>query len=173
MGGKRVLILSIAGLVVVLDQLSKILGTTFLTFGKQVVIIDNVFSFNIRYNPGGTWSFATGVPVLLCLFAIVVVFVILRKTKTTTNLWWAWALGVLLGGTLGNLLDRVLRGPNFMQGRVVDFIQVFNGNVFNVADVAIVLSIVTIIVLILCKVPMTKQSSTKQGEKNKMVPDHN
>ncbi len=63
--------------------------------------------------------------------------------------WWALALGLLLGGALGNLTDRLFREPSFGMGHVVDFIQLPNFAIFNIADSAVVSAVVIICILTL------------------------
>jgi signal peptidase II len=81
--------------------------------------------------------------VLFTLIAVVVAVVIVRAARSLCSTWWAVALGLVLGGALGNLIDRVFRDPGFLRGGVVDFLSVFAPDgqafpVFNVADSAIV-----------------------------------
>jgi signal peptidase II len=62
------------------------------------------------------------------------------------NRTWAVALGLLLGGALGNLTDRLVRQPGVMRGHVVDFLELPNWPVFNIADTALTLAAVLIVV---------------------------
>lgn len=94
-------------------------------------------------NPGAAFSIAGGATVLFSVIAIVIVAVILRTARKITSNAWAVSLGLLLGGALGNLVDRILRDPGPFRGHVVDFIDLhWHGEsiwpVFNVADMAIV-----------------------------------
>ena len=76
-----------------------------------------------------------------------VVVVIVRTSRKLGSLGWAIALGGLLGGAVGNLVDRVFRDPGFLRGHVVDFIHVQNFATFNLADSAIVCSAVLMVIL--------------------------
>jgi signal peptidase II len=94
-------------------------------------------------NPGAAFSIAGGATVLFSLIAIGIVVVIVRTARTITSRPWALTLGLVLGGALGNLADRILRDPGPFRGHVVDFIDLhWHGEsvwpVFNVADMAIV-----------------------------------
>ena len=100
-------------------------------------------------NPGAAFSFGTGFTFVFPLIAIAVVVVIVRKSRELGSLAWALALGGLLGGAVGNLIDRLFRDPGWMQGHVVDFIFVKHFAVFNVADAAITCSAVAMVVLAL------------------------
>ncbi len=77
------------------------------------------------------------------------VVVIVRTSRKLGSLGWAIALGGLLGGAVGNLLDRIFREPGLLRGHVVDFIALPNFAVFNVADSAIVCSAVLMVLLAL------------------------
>ncbi len=68
-------------------------------------------------------------------------------------MWWGVALGLMLGGALGNLLDRVFRAPGVLQGHVVDFLRLPNWPVFNVADMSLIGAAVLIVALSLFNVP--------------------
>ena len=73
--------------------------------------------------------------------------VIVRSSRRLGSRWWALALGLLLGGAVGNLLDRLFREPGFGQGHVVDFIDLPRLFVFNLADAAITCAAVLIALL--------------------------
>ena len=68
-------------------------------------------------------------------------------SKTVTNKSWAIALGGLLGGAVGNLIDRIFRSPEVFQGHVVDFISLPNYPMFNISDSAVVLSAIAMVIL--------------------------
>ena len=94
-------------------------------------------------NVGAAFSFAEGATILFSLIAVAVAVVIVRTSRRLYSAAWATALGLVLGGALGNLIDRVFRAPGFLRGGVVDFVSLFapDGSVwpvFNLADSAIV-----------------------------------
>ena len=94
-------------------------------------------------NSGAAFSLGTGFTVILTIVAIVVVVVIVRTAGRMRSAGWAVALGLILGGALGNLADRVFRSPGFGRGHVVDWISLFGPDakywpIFNIADSAIV-----------------------------------
>ena len=82
-----------------------------------------------------TWVFT----IIMSVVAAAIVFYAGRKVR---SLWWSVALGFLLGGVLGNLTDRLFREPGFGVGHVVDFIALPNFAIFNIADAAIVGSVI-------------------------------
>lgn len=94
-------------------------------------------------NSGAAFSLGTGFTVILTVVAVAVVAVIVRTASRMRSAAWAVALGLVLGGALGNLTDRVFRAPDFLRGHVVDWISVFGPRgehwpIFNLADSAIV-----------------------------------
>lgn len=135
---------ALAVLVYVLDQVSKVLAVRHLTPGAAVQVLGSVLELRLLRNPGAAFSVATGMTWVLTGVAVVVVVVIIRSSRRLGSRGWAVALGLLLGGALGNLTDRLVRAPGIGRGHVVDFID-YNGLfVGNVADVAIVVAAVVV-----------------------------
>ena len=149
---RRVALLAIiAASVVLLDLLTKIIAVAMLTPGESPSILGGLVYFSIIRNPGAAFSMATGMTWVLALIAIAVVVVIIRMAPRLRSTPWAVALGLVLGGAIGNLIDRIFRSPGFLQGHVVDFVSVFGPNgqyfpIFNVADSAITIGGITVVV---------------------------
>lgn len=134
----------VAVLVYVVDQVSKALAVRHLTPGDPVRLVGSVLQLRLIRNPGAAFSLATGMTWVLTGVAVVVVVVVLRSSRRLGSRGWALALGLLLGGALGNLTDRLVREPGVGRGHVVDFID-YNGLfVGNVADIAIVVAAVLV-----------------------------
>lgn len=125
--------------VLVVDQVTKALAVANLTPGEYVPLLGDAFGLMLVYNPGAAFSFATGSTWIFTIVATVVTVVIIRVARRLGSLGWALALGALLGGNLGNLMDRLFRDPGFARGHVVDFLDYGGLFVGNVADIAIVL----------------------------------
>jgi signal peptidase II len=94
-------------------------------------------------NAGAAFSVGTGATVVLTVIAVAVVVVIVRTARNMRSAGWAVALGLVLGGALGNLTDRIFRSPGVFRGHVVDWISLFSNDghvwpIFNLADSAIV-----------------------------------
>ncbi len=94
-------------------------------------------------NAGAAWSVGTGMTIVLTVIALVVVGVIVRAARRLRSVGWAVALGLVLGGALGNLIDRLFRAPSPGRGHVVDWIALFAPDsryypIFNLADSCIV-----------------------------------
>src|SRR5690349_2289529 len=123
--GRRVLVvalLAIAGVVLALDQLAKAWAVDTLADGRSIHVVGELVQLRLFRNPGAAFSFATGTTWIFTLIAIVVSVVIIRTSRRLGSRGWALALGLLLGGAIGNLLDRLFREPAFGQGHVVDFV---------------------------------------------------
>jgi signal peptidase II len=137
--------LAVAAVIVVLDQLTKIWAVSALSDGP-VQVIGRWLQFRLTRNPGGAFSLLTGLTPVLAVLAAVMVVYIVRTTRKTTDIVMAYSLALVLGGAVGNLVDRILRSPGFLRGEVVDFIKVPNWPTFNIADSAITVGVILIAV---------------------------
>ncbi|WP_433255636.1 signal peptidase II [Streptosporangium sp. CA-135522] len=140
-GVRRIAALAtIAVVVYALDLATKTLVLKTLEGREPVVLLDDLLQFRVIFNPGAAFSLGTGMTIVFTIIATGVVIAILRTARNLRSVPWAVTLGLMLGGALGNLTDRVFRHPGGLQGHVVDFIEAFPGHfpVFNVADSAIV-----------------------------------
>ena len=137
--------LAVAGVVVVLDQLTKIWAVAALSDGP-VDVIGTLLQFRLTRNPGGAFSLGTGLTPVLAVLAVVMVVYIVRTTRRTADVVMAYSLGLVLGGAVGNLVDRMVRSPGVLRGEVVDFIKVPHWPTFNVADCAITVGVILIAV---------------------------
>lgn len=136
------LVLVLAAVILVVDQVTKVIVVANLTPGVSPRILGGLVYFSLIRNAGAAWSIGTGLTWVLAVIACVIVVVIIRMAAKLRSGMWATCLGLILGGALGNLSDRFFRSPGFMRGHVVDFVSVFGPNaeyfpVFNVADSAI------------------------------------
>jgi signal peptidase II len=142
------LVIGIAAGVLFLDQLTKMWALDALDVGDPPVqLVGDLLSLRLLFNPGAALSIATGMTWLLTIIVVAVVVAIVRMVRKIRSTAWAVALGMLLGGALGNLVDRLARQPGFGRGHVVDFIDYAGFFVGNVADIAIVAAAVMIAVL--------------------------
>ncbi|MEP6798421.1 MAG: signal peptidase II [Lapillicoccus sp.] len=137
----------LAVLTYALDQVTKYLAVSLLTGEPSKDVIGSFLRLTLIRNPGAAFSLGTGSTWLLTVIAALVLVVVIRTSRRIGSLGWAWALGLLLGGALGNLTDRLVREPGFGQGHVVDFLDYNNWFIGNVADIAIVSSAVLIALL--------------------------
>lgn len=133
------LLAGVAAFVLAADITTKALVVAHLREGEPVHLIGDVLEFNLLRNPGAAFSVGTGDTIVFTAIAVVVVVYIARTARKLRSTGWAITLGLLLGGALGNLVDRIFRAPGFLRGNVVDWIEVTRyWPVFNLADSAIV-----------------------------------
>ncbi len=103
-------------------------------------VLGDLLSFTLVRNPGAAFSFATGFSIVFALLALAVVIAVVYYAKQITSSGWQLTAGLLLGGVIGNLTDRAFREPGWLSGHVIDWIQIPNWPVFNLADCAIVIA---------------------------------
>ncbi len=127
-----------------LDQISKYLVVSGLSEGVTVRVLGDVLQWHFVRNPGAAFSLATGMTWIFSIIAVAVVVFIIWFAGRIRSLAWGLVFGLLLGGVLGNLTDRLLREPSFGLGHVVDFISTpwMIPAIYNVADMSIVSSMV-------------------------------
>ena len=140
---------AVAVLAYVADQLTKAWALRDLVPGEPVDVVGGLIRLSLIRNAGAAFSIGNGATWVMTLIACGVLVFIIRTARRIGSRWWAWALGLLLGGSLGNLTDRMLRAPGPGRGHVVDFIDYFGLFIGNVADIAIVGAAVLIAVLAL------------------------
>lgn len=139
---------SVAVLVYVADRVTKYFVTQNLELDKTVPFIGQVLQLRWVENPGAAFSFGSGSTWVFAIIAAGVAVFIIIFARRIRSVAWAVLFGLLLGGTLGNLTDRLTRPPGFGQGHVVDFfVLIYFPAIFNIADVAIVSSMVLFIIL--------------------------
>lgn len=143
------LLLAIAATLFVLDLLTKVAVVAWIRPGERVSIIGDLVELVLVRNPGAAFSMATGMTWLFTIIAAAVVIGVLRIGRSLRSPLWAVGLGGVLGGALGNLMDRLFRSPGPMQGHVVDFVSVGWWPVFNVADSSIVCGAILLVALTL------------------------
>ena len=131
-------LVGVAALVYAADVISKVIVVATLKENVPVRVVGSLLQLDYLRNPGAAFSLgADGYTVVFTLIAAAVIVAILRMARTLASRPWAVALGLLLGGALGNLTDRIARSPGPLRGWVVDWIQLPHWPVFNLADSAI------------------------------------
>ncbi len=143
-----------AAMVLLLDVVTKVVAVATLEGEFPVRLVGGGLYLVLYRNPGAAFSLATGMTWLLTLVAVAVTVAILRLAPRLRSASWAFGLGLVLGGALGNLVDRFFRSPGPLRGHVVDFLSLLapDGSVwpvFNLADSAIVSGGVLLVVLAL------------------------
>jgi signal peptidase II len=147
-GRRRIAVLFVvAAFAYTLDLVSKLLVVARLEHHAPIEVFGDWLEFHAIRNPGAAFGFGAAFTVIFTMIAAAVIVVIARLARKLYSLPWAIALGMLLGGALGNLTDRIFRSPGIFQGEVVDFIAPKGFAVFNLADSAIVCGGILIVLL--------------------------
>jgi signal peptidase II len=134
----RRLFIAISTSIFALDLLTKNWAESYLQYREPIRVVGDFLKLTYSTNPGAAFSFLTEATLLLSSLKLAVVGFILYFIRTVTNSLWAASLALLFGGVLGNLYDRAFRPPAIWRGEVVDWIQLPNWPIFNIADSAIV-----------------------------------
>jgi signal peptidase II len=140
------LLFASASTVYLLDRLTKVLAERGLEGRPPIELLPGV-RLAFTTNAGGAFSIGGGTPLLFVTATVIVSGVIVATAARHTHTMTAVALGLVLGGALGNLTDRIFRSPGIFQGEVVDFIAPKGFAVFNLADSAIVCGGILIVLL--------------------------
>jgi signal peptidase II len=149
----------IAILIILLDQITKWLIVSRMEFGDSITIINNFLYITSHRNRGAAWGILQGQMWLFYLITLIVIFAIIFYMQKAAK--GKWLLGVslafMLGGAIGNFIDRVVRKE------VVDFIHTFifgyNFPVFNIADSALCIGVVLLMIVMLRDERETKEKS--------------
>jgi signal peptidase II len=136
---RTALLLLTAAVVLLADVISKVIVVATLKPDEQIDLLGHFLRLTLTRNAGAAFSVGTSATVLFTVVAVGVVVVIAREARRLTSAGWGITLGLLLGGALGNLSDRLLRSPGPLRGHVVDWIELPHWPVFNLADSAIVI----------------------------------
>ena len=141
---KNILIFSTALIIIFSDQLTKFLIRKNFQLNESIPIIKNIFHLTYLNNTGSAFSLFQGYNLFFIIFSVIVilaVFYFIKKIKESQKLM-QFAVGLLLGGTLGNFIDRII------YGKVTDFIDFRIWPVFNIADSAVTISVIILIILL-------------------------
>ncbi|MGW5904133.1 signal peptidase II [Streptomyces althioticus] len=147
-GRRRIAVLfAVAAFAYLLDLVSKMIVVAKLEHHEPIEVVGDWLRFEAIRNAGAAFGFGEAFTVIFTVIAAAVIVVIFRLARKLYSLPWAIALGLLLGGALGNLTDRIFRSPGVFEGAVVDFIAPKHFAVFNLADSAIVCGGILIVLL--------------------------
>lgn len=133
-------------LVLALDQLTKILALHYLEPNDPVDVIGSLLRFNLIRNSGAAFSLGSDYTPVISVIQISVAAAVVWLSRRLGSTGWAVAFGLLFGGAVGNITDRIFREPSPFHGHVVDFLQLPHWAIFNVADMAVTAAAVLLIV---------------------------
>ena len=154
-------IFTLAWILFVIDFLTKSLAISYLAGRSDIHLLGSLLTLTFVKNSGAAFGIATGATIILSLFALGVAATIIRYASMVNSRGWIIVMGLVLGGVMGNLTDRIFRSPGFLRGHVIDWIQIPYWPVFNIADTAIFVATCIAIVLTIRNIPPLR--TTKRG----------
>jgi signal peptidase II len=166
----------LAILVLAADQLSKFFALQNLEERTTVNVVGDLLQWHLVFNPGAAFSMGEGVTwvftIVLALVALAIVYLAITRIRSRA---WSIVLGLVLGGVLGNLTDRLVREPGFAVGHVVDFILTpwmwfwTTPAIYNVADMFIVCGMISVAILVLIGIDFDGTRGAKKAEVEESV----
>ncbi|TXH43811.1 MAG: signal peptidase II [Actinobacteria bacterium] len=143
------LVILVGLLVLAIDQLSKMWAVAALENKPPTQVLGEFLQLYLVRNPGAAFSLGGSATIVISLIAVGITVVLMFRARNLRSVWWALAMGTMIGGALGNLTDRVFRAPGGLQGHVVDFLQLPYWPIFNFADMAVVGAAIAMVILTL------------------------
>ena len=144
-------IILVAIAIIIIDQLIKCAVIGNMNLYDTIPIIENALHITYVLNDGAAFSMLSGQAWILCgvTTALVIAIIVYFLKKTTTHIPTLWMLGLIIGGGIGNLIDRFFRGDTIFYGKVVDYIdfRLINFAVFNFADCCVVIGVFALIAI--------------------------
>lgn len=132
--------LRVALAVIALDQATKLWAESALQEHVRKPLIGSFLQLHLLYNPGAAFSMFTNATWVFSIFSSVICLLLLLNAHRVVHPVWQYAVGGVLGGAAGNLIDRLTNEPGFGRGLVVDFLELPYWPVFNVADSSVVIA---------------------------------
>lgn len=136
------------------DLITKVIAVEKLAGREPVEILGTLFQLELVRNPGAAFGLGVGMTIVFTIVSLGVVGALLYNARRLGSVGWALVFGLVLGGALGNLTDRLLRDPGIGRGHVVDFFHLKNWPVFNVADSAFCVAGGIVVLLALRNIPL-------------------
>jgi signal peptidase II len=161
----RLVLLGVAAAAVyAIDLTTKVIAVHHLAHRtRPVTIVHSAFDLELVRNPGAAFGLGVGMTIVFSAVSIAVIAAILRYASRLGSAWWALVFGLVLGGALGNLTDRIFRDPGFGRGHVVDFLHIHHWPVFNVADSAFTVAGAIVVLLAINNVPLEGRAQRGAG----------
>ncbi|MFM6841474.1 MAG: signal peptidase II [Candidatus Planktophila sp.] len=125
-------------------------------------VIGSFLQLTLLRNPGAAFSMATGFTIIFTSISIFVALFIARYASRITSSGWTYVAGLVLGGVLGNLTDRIFREPGLLYGHVIDWIELPHWPIFNIADTSISIAATIAILLTVRNISPTSQSGSHE-----------
>jgi signal peptidase II len=161
------LLLGVAAFVIATDVISKAIVVAKMADHPPIRLLGGLLTITLTRNGGAAFSIGTSMTIVFTAIAAGVIVYVLRAARKLRSVGWAIALGLLLGGATGNLLDRIFRAPGLFDGHVVDWIELPHWPVFNLADSSICCAAVLVVLLALQGIRLdgTKGATAPAGDR--------
>ena len=161
----------VAVIVLTADAISKRLVLARLPGHPPVRLLDGLITLDLTFNAGAAFGVGTSYTAVIALIVCGVIVYIVRTARRLRSLAWTIALGLLLGGAMGNLGDRLFRAPGLLRGEVVDWINLSHFPwTFNLADASITCAAVLIAVLALRGIRIDGTTPAHAGDRSEDTP---
>ena len=162
-------IVFIAVIALAIDQITKIIASTFLKLNMSVQVINKFFYLTLCQNEGAAWGLFKNNKIVIILGTIVAIvliyhFIYVFKENKRND----FAFGLLIGGLLGNLVDRIIFG--YVRDFLDFYIFKYDYPIFNVADICIVIGVLFLMLAVLKGEDSNESSSNKSKRKNRQIP---
>lgn len=148
-----------------LDQATKAWAQASLDPAKPKHLVGSLLQLRLTHNAGAAFSIATNATWVLTIVAAAVIVATIFMARRLRSKPWAGALGLLIGGALGNLTDRFVRAPGGGRGHVVDFLELPHWPIFNVADCCVVSAACLIALLAFLGIGIDGRRASSDGAK--------
>ena len=135
----------IAAVVVLIDQATKAAALSGLSTEQRIPLLGDLLGLQLAFNPGAILSLGAGFTGLLTLLGVAAVALLVIAVVRARTVWWAVGLGLILGGAIGNLIDRLFSPPGFGVGHVTDFLAYGTWFIGNLADVALGAGVIVLV----------------------------
>ncbi|MDR1441932.1 MAG: signal peptidase II [Bifidobacteriaceae bacterium] len=153
-GRQTLVLLGVAAVGLIIDQLTKAWAVGALSGGRSITLIDSLLTLRLVRNPGAAFSMGESMTWVFTILSAAVLVGVIWFSRRVRSRSWTLTLGLLAAGAAGNLGDRLFRPPAVGRGHVVDFIDYAGKFVGNVADIAIVLATIAIVITVLRGIPI-------------------
>lgn len=156
---------TIAFLIVLADQAIKQFVVSNMTEGQVIPVLGDALQWHFVRNPGAAFSMIANQTWILTLLAVGITAAIIINIRKIRSWHWAAVFGCILGGAIGNLIDRLVREPSFGEGHVIDFISTpwMMPAIYNVADIAICTGMGGLVLLVLLDIGLDGQRSAARA----------
>ncbi|WP_137656363.1 signal peptidase II [Bifidobacterium moukalabense] len=162
--GRVAVFACVAVIALALDQITKAWAQHALADGRTVRVIPGILSFTLVHNPGASLGMGSNMTWLISLLAIVACVVLVVLTLRTISMAWTVVFALAFAGALGNLIDRIVYAEDFLNGKVVDFLN-YGWSVGNVADIFLMIAGIAAVLLLLFGEPFSqKELDEKNAE---------